>query len=333
VRRLRRGLDVRPDPQLHPDQGQLQEPSVTDIVLHHYPISPFSELVRIALGRKGLEWRSVEIPMMMPKPDLVELTGGYARTPVLQIGADIYCDTAAILDAIEARAPSPSLYPQPLGTIHRMVASFAGAAQFAAHVVAAFRDAPAAAMPPGFAEDRQKRFLGFDFNFDSMPKLAPHFESQVLASAAWIDTQLADGRAFIGGDEPGHGDLALYANLWFLKVLPFAEGFAAKALARAHIAAWYDRVAAVGHGRPVESNAEAAIALARDTAPAAVPGRVDGPTRGQPVLVRTEQSGDEPVAGALLRCDESGITVARESARVGTVHVHFPRIGQIVVPA
>ena len=29
----------------------------------------------------------------MPRPDLMPMTGGYRRTPVMQIGADIYCDT------------------------------------------------------------------------------------------------------------------------------------------------------------------------------------------------------------------------------------------------
>lgn len=186
---------------------------MTDIVLHHYPTSPFAELARTALGLKGLAWRSVEIPMMLPKPDLVELTGGYARTPVLQIGAEIYCDTAAILDALEVLHPEPSFYPAPLGAAHRMIAGWAGAGQFAAHVGAAFKNAPADALPPGFAEDRKKRFVGFDF--DAMPKFAPHLETQVLASAGWIEALLADGRSFVGGEAAGHGDLALYSNLGF----------------------------------------------------------------------------------------------------------------------
>ena len=67
-----------------------------DIILHHYPASPFAEKIRLILGAKGLSWRSVTIPWIMPKPDLMPLTGGYRRTPVLQIGADVYCDTALI---------------------------------------------------------------------------------------------------------------------------------------------------------------------------------------------------------------------------------------------
>jgi glutathione S-transferase len=148
-----------------------------EIILHHYETSPFAELVRVALGVKQMHWRSVIIPTMMPKPDLVELTGGYARTPVLQIDAEMYCDTAAIIDALEALQPTPSFYPAPLGSLHRMIAGWTGAAQFGAHVGAAMRNIPPGVLGPGFAEDRKKRFVGFDF--DMMPVFAPHLETQV----------------------------------------------------------------------------------------------------------------------------------------------------------
>src|SRR5947199_3130106 len=86
---------------------------MSDIILHHYESSPYSEKIRLAFGIKGLAWSSVQIPRIMPKPDLMPLTGGYRRTPVMQIGADIYCDTRLILPEIDARHPSPSLEPDP----------------------------------------------------------------------------------------------------------------------------------------------------------------------------------------------------------------------------
>ncbi len=304
---------------------------MSNIFLHHYPTSPFGELARAALGLKGLDWHSVTIPVMMPKPDLVELTGGYARTPVLQIGADLFCDTAAILDALEGHQSDPSLFPAPLGALHRVVASWAGASQFAAHVGAAFKNAPAEALPPGFAEDRKKRFVGFDF--DAMPRFAPHLETQVLVAANWLAQTLGDGRHFIGGELPGHGDLALYANLWFIQSMPFAAEFAATAFASPIVTAWFDRVAAIGHGTFQEASADDAIEAARASDPAPVSGSVESFALHQNVKVSTEQSGDQPVEGKLLRCDSSGITVVRSSGRAGNVNVHFPRLGQIVSPA
>ena len=84
---------------------------MSDIILHHYPQSPVAEKVRVGLGVKKLAWRSVQIPRVPPKPDLMPLTGGYRRTPVMQIGADIYCDSQCILWEIDRRHPEPTFYP------------------------------------------------------------------------------------------------------------------------------------------------------------------------------------------------------------------------------
>src|SRR5690606_2204391 len=83
-----------------------------ELILHHYPESPFAEKARLMLGFKQLSWRSVTIPRVMPKPDLMALTGGYRKTPVLQVGADIYCDTALIARRLEAEKAIPALFPE-----------------------------------------------------------------------------------------------------------------------------------------------------------------------------------------------------------------------------
>ena len=74
---------------------------MTDLILHQYPGSPFSEKIRNLFGYKQQAYQSVEIPVIMPKPDLMALTGGYRKTPVLQHGADIYCDTGIICQLID----------------------------------------------------------------------------------------------------------------------------------------------------------------------------------------------------------------------------------------
>src|SRR5260221_13392170 len=84
---------------------------MAEIILHHYDRSPFSEKVRLVFGLKGVSWRSVDIPRWMPKPELMPLTGGYRKTPVMQIGAHTYCDTRRRLR--EGRRPLPQ--PAPFG--------------------------------------------------------------------------------------------------------------------------------------------------------------------------------------------------------------------------
>ena len=52
---------------------------MAELILHHYADSPFSEKVRLIFGYKRPGLASVIIPAIMPKPDVVALTGGYRR--------------------------------------------------------------------------------------------------------------------------------------------------------------------------------------------------------------------------------------------------------------
>ena len=103
---------------------------MSEIILHHYPMSPFGQAMRMALTIKQMAWKSVEQPVICPKPELSVLTGGYERIPVLQIGADIFCDTDCITDALETAKPTPSLYPAPSGRAAKLWALWAGASWF-----------------------------------------------------------------------------------------------------------------------------------------------------------------------------------------------------------
>src|SRR5690242_11747763 len=87
------------------------EGTMSEIILHQYPNSPFSEKVRKIMALKKVSWRSVDQPVIMPKPKLIPLTGGYRRIPVLQLGADIYSDSQIIVRKIEELYPEPTMYP------------------------------------------------------------------------------------------------------------------------------------------------------------------------------------------------------------------------------
>jgi glutathione S-transferase len=299
-------------------------------ILYHYPASPYAELVRAAFGVKRLAWGSLDVPRILPKPDQTRLTGGYARTPAVQLGADIYCDTAAILPALDA-LPGPSLYPAPLGPLHRIIASWAGGPQFFAHVGAAMGAMTPDMMGDDFIKDRQARF-GMDLA--ALGKAAPHLAGQALVASRFLSDTLTDGRAFIGGDAAGAGDLALYSNIWFVKAVPTATANADAMLAMPHVAGWFGRMAGFGHGERHETTADDALAAARSAPPAPVAGGVDAPyAAGMMAGVTQDGTRDVPSIGTLLRCDSGGITIARVVEDGLTVHVHFPRLGQVVTPA
>jgi glutathione S-transferase len=145
-----------------------------EIVLHHYEFSPFSEKVRLAFGLKRLSWRSVLVPVWMPKPDLMPLTGGYRRAPVMQIGADVYCDTQLILRVLDRLHSEPSLFPGGTEGLASALSFWWESNTFvtAARTLGAMMGDK---LPPELIEDR-KSFLGFDMGQAAM---APELPLQI----------------------------------------------------------------------------------------------------------------------------------------------------------
>ncbi len=179
---------------------------MADIILHHYETSPYAEKIRVAFGIKGLAWSSVEIPRIMPKPDLMPLTGGYRKTPVLQIGADIFCDTQRILREIDAIDPEPPLNPHP--GVGDALAWWAEKAMFTPSVIVGFAHI-ADQLPEDFKQDRAK-FSGRNFDPAAMKAALPYQLDQLRAHFGWLDRALADGRKFLLGEQAGTPDLAAY---------------------------------------------------------------------------------------------------------------------------
>ena len=181
------------------------------ILLHHYDSSPFSEKVRLCLGLKGLAWTSVVQPVIMPKPDLVALTGGYRRIPVMQIGADIWCDSVLIVRELERRFPAPTLFPAGDAGLGQALAQWTDRAVFQAAVTVIF-GGMGDKVDPAFARDREA-LSGAPFDPAAMQAAVPHMGNQLRAHAALIANQLADGRAFLTGAAAGLADANAYYNL------------------------------------------------------------------------------------------------------------------------
>lgn len=300
---------------------------MSELILHHYPMSPFAEKARLMLGYKRLPWRSVTIPPVMPKPDVVALTGGYRKTPVLQIGADVYCDTALIARVLEARQSVPSLYPS-FAPLAAPLAQWADAMLFPAAVSWAMQPAGAAAIlgeqPPevlkAFAADRAamranapRPTLG-----DATAQLRQHLNA--------LSTQLQRGGPWLLGSAPTIADFSAGHCLWFIRLARPVAGLLDEYPA---IGPWLDRLDAIGHGESVvmsSSEALAAAAGAGAHAPTAVePGL--GFEAGQAVVASATDYGTDPVAGVLVGLNAQESVLRRTDPRAGTVHVHFPRFG------
>jgi glutathione S-transferase len=309
---------------------------MADIILHHYAFSTFSEKVRVALGLKGLAWRSVDIPGLPPRPLLSPLTGGYRRVPVLQIGADIYCDTNIILPTLERLFPSPSFYPAGCEGVARGL-SFAWDRAMWIPTIGVLTHFIGEHIPPEFIKDRLEDYLYVDIGKDAMAPELPLHRQRVTAQYAWLKAALADGRAFVFGDAPGALDLTCYQTIYLLRKNCPAEVDAFVGI-DGPLPACYERVTALGHGRPTPMSAEDAFAAARDAKPLPVTHlRADGDPGGLPagakVTVTPDDTARVPVAGTLVAASDSEIVIHRRDPQAGDLHIHFPRLGFDVRPA
>ncbi|QMW23161.1 glutathione S-transferase family protein [Sandaracinobacteroides saxicola] len=286
-------------------------------------MSPWAEVIRAALGVKALAWHSVTVPNILPKPHQTELSGNYARTPVLQIGADIFCDTTAIIAALEPFGPSL------LGPGQSDLAATAQGPTFFAAVGAAMGNGGRTDNMDAFWEDRKARFGMDPTGFMAMvPALIAAFHSHLDS----LETRLSDARPFLLGDTVGHADLAHYSLVWFQQ---FAGNQAELLIPRPHLAAWTARVAAFGHGTPTPLSGEAAIAIAAESTPFAG-GPIDpasGFTANQPVAISQPGCADPATIGPLLALNDTGIVIARHSDQAGPLALHFPRLGQAIAAA
>lgn len=303
---------------------------MSELILHHYPNSPFAEKIRLILGHKKLPWKSVFIPMIMPKPDLTALTGGYRKTPVLQIGADIYCDTALICDVLEHLAPAPTLYPQAVNGAARIVTQWADGSLFTAAMAYNFQPAGVAQVFAGAPAEGVQAFVADRAAMrGGAPRMASSDAAATYKSYLRRLANMLHGQDYLFGTQPCVADFAAYHPLWFTQErTPALAGIFD---ATPEVKDWMGRVKAIGHGTVGKCSAEEALQTARRGTPAALQGDVfqdeHGIALGSQVVVAADTFGLEPTEGELIAATRTRYTLRRTDERAGTVHVHFPRVG------
>ena len=300
-----------------------------DLILHQFATSPFSEKIRAILGFKGLAWHAVEVPTILPKPDVIALTGGYRRTPVLQIGADIYCDTELIARTLDAHAPHPPLYPPQQAAAAVALAQWADATLFLASAVLFSQPA---VLEQVFAGHEMQR-AAFIADRTAMRKGAPgrrptgrEARTLVESFCRALDTQIARGSGWLAGDRTSIADFSVYHPLWFVRGAPSLGDLLAPF---ENVGRWMKSVRAFGHGTSTPLDSGAAIEIARAATPAAIESTSDAEELrpGSDVEVLPTDYAFDPVAGALVRLTAAEIALRRVDARAGEVIVHFPRYG------
>ena len=299
----------------------------TDLILHHYDSSPFAQKIRSIFGYCDLSWNSVLSPPMPPRPNLDPLTGGYRKIPVLQIGADLFCDTRIITAELAALTNSP--------TLDRAQCS-ADIQNFIDDVDLRVFFASAGSAPPlkalgallkSFGPLQTLKFIKDRVNMVKTSKvpmpsgakaqsiLKPHYQK--------LDTMLAD-QPFLFGEEISIADFSAYHVTWLANLTganPLSDS-------SENTLNWYNRITDFGDGNKAGLDAQQAFTIARDNNPRALPrNSKKHESVGKQAQIAPSDYGRDPVMGTLVASTEQRWVIARETPEFGKLHVHFPKQG------
>lgn len=295
------------------------------LILHHYPMSPFSEKIRLMLGYAGLSWQSVQVRELPPRPELAEMVGGYRKIPVAQIGADLFCDTRTIATEIARLSSKPELALEnntqevqefvretDLEVFLACLVSSSGSRMLGKLIKStSFLEAMR------FLKDRIK--MGRKARVQALgPKAA---RARVQDHLARMEEML--GKDFLFGDTPCNADFSAFHSLWF--VTDLAEKPITESWPRVHH--WMQRMRDFGHGESEPITADEALSVAAEAGPRAIDSRNEEDLMDKPVSIAPADYGRTPVTGVLVGGNDQARILSRNSERCGTVHVHLPRQG------
>lgn len=300
---------------------------MSDLILHHYPMSPFSEKVRLMLGYAGLPWQSVITREMPPRPMVAKLAGGYRKIPVAQQGADVFCDSRIIAEEIAESCGKPELALCHAGADEQQYVAAVDLEIFFACVLTGggSKSMRAKAMQSMSTLDLL-RFLWDRINMGRKAAVKTvsfkQARPRVLTHLADVESRLQQD--FLFGTTPHHADFSTWHSLWFIRdlgELRLIDSFP-KTLA------WMDRMKAFGHGQASELTAQQALDIAKHAAPRPVaPEHRTDTLIGKNVRISPADYGQVPTAGTLVGSTPSRWILARSEPGLGTLHVHFPKQG------
>jgi glutathione S-transferase len=299
-----------------------------DLILHHYWPSPFAHKIRLALGLSGVAWRSVEIPRVPPKPLLMPLTAGYRRTPVLQSGADVYCDTQNIVRALTAITDNQQLLPNDLSGKILAFTDWADGAVFnlAARVVLTSALDTA---PPEFIQDRGGLYFGPNWTPEGLKSQLPGVILQLAAHLNSIDSGLSSQGGFMSNDL-SYADVTIAYLAWFIRGRwdqgpEFLQQFANIERIEREV---HDAVREVYEDLSAEDALKIAV-KSESRSPSGVTKQCGVTLRqGMQVAIKPQaETSDPPVVGRLRYLDRVRVSIDHHAPEVGDVVVHLPVAG------
>jgi len=188
------------------------------IILYRYNGSPFANKIESVLSMRGIPHFQVDVPMTLPRPEVIELLGiGYRRIPLLAVGNDVYCDTGLIVPQLEKRVPPSAEYVSVFpprkdggkvdsGIIKAFALSYGDRTLFpmGGSIL------PYARLGKKFIEDRGA-WQGAPVPVEALAAKRPTTESALSSHMELLEEQLSDGREWLfDTDKAGYGDLSVH---------------------------------------------------------------------------------------------------------------------------
>jgi len=306
-------------------------------ILHHYELSPFARKVRAVLGYKNIAWQSCLQSRVPPRPELSVMTGAFRRIPVMQMGADLFCDSNLSLRVLEQGYPSPTIRPAS-DMLSQPLSQWFEPRMFTVFSALRFRHPDDVKGVFASQEERndfvrdRAPFMAPMQDISKNPENAPTAAAHARIYVQWIEDRLAETRAFLQGDKPTHADFSAWHPLNWIKAQSaqrdLLSGFD-------RVWEWVERIAAFGEG-PHSQISATALSAARQASHSFnlpnSPGPGD-PAPGARVRVSPADYGTDAVEGDLLSIGLDHVSIRRETPETGAIALHFPRWGYRVVPA
>jgi len=179
------------------------------------------------------------------RPSTIALTGGDRRIPVLQVGADVYCDTALIAEYLGDRGSSPILFPATRQPPRRRRPSRAGSIPNCSGPAATLRFMPEnmgilcrSGCRTGIC--RRPCQLRARLRMCAAPRSMKRRPATPGSSPKWIANSAMAAPDLFGADW-SVADFAVYHMLWFIHA---GGGMSDLLASRPHAAAWMARMRA-----------------------------------------------------------------------------------------
>ncbi|WDE07416.1 glutathione S-transferase family protein [Thalassomonas viridans] len=303
------------------------------MILHRNYGSPYCEKAMLMLGYSGLNWYSVLTSKGMPRPVQQALAGDYSRrVPLLQLGADIYCDTDLIMSQIAERSAMPELARKHAGAgenqLIEMIETQGTAAMLGSlsplHFICGYFKNLPFHHALDFLKDRAK--LAKQLTSDKNAK--PRKRWRLLARDYLNSLEEAlSGQLYLHGDQsPGAADFSAYTMVWYHYQLTRLGLF--RGLTR--LKAWFGRMSKISYGNSRVMTPAAALQAAKASEPAVIPGDMKNTANlnREITVLSNDLLGtrmNNRVTGILVGENSEKYILKRVSEQVGKVHIHIPK--------